>query len=62
MQTSDALGAAAVQMGPEALALAAHLNKKMGLSLGHTAETLAVGFGLHRSRGARPSIVWQVVE
>ena len=52
MQTSDALGAAAVQMGPEALALAAHLNKKMGLSLGHTAETLAVGFGLHRSRGA----------
>ena len=52
MQTSDALGAAAVQMGPEALALAAHLNKKMGLSLGHTAETLAVGFGLHRGRGA----------
>ena len=52
MQTSDALGAAAVQMGPEALALAAHLNKKMGLSLGHTAETLAMGFGLRRSRGA----------
>ncbi len=52
LQTSDALGAAAVQMGPEALALAAHLNKKMGLSLGHTAETLAVSFGLQRSRGA----------
>ncbi|MGH9555451.1 MAG: IS66 family transposase [Terriglobales bacterium] len=52
MQTSDALGAAAVQMGPEALALAAHLNKKMGLSLGHTAEALEVGFGLQRSRGA----------
>ena len=52
MQTSDALGAAAVQMGPEALALAAYLNKKMGLSLGHTAEMLEVGFGLHRSRGA----------
>lgn len=52
MQTSDALGAAAVQMGPEALALAAHLNKKMGLSLGHTAEALEVGFGLRRSRGA----------
>jgi transposase len=32
--------------------LAAHLNKKMGLSLGHTAETLEVSFGLHRSRGA----------
>lgn len=52
LQTSDALGAAAVQMGPEALALAAHLNKKMGLSLGHTVEVLAIGFGLHRSRGA----------
>lgn len=52
MQTSDALGAAAVQMGPEALALAAHLNKNMGLSLGHTVETLEVGFGLRRSRGA----------
>jgi transposase len=75
MQTSDALGAAAVLArsedalvslsddkeshrpspvvrGPEALALAAYLNKKMGLSLGHTAETLEVGFGLHRSRGA----------
>ena len=52
MQTSDALGAAAVQMGPEALTLAAYLNKKMGLSLGHTAEALEVGFGLRRSRGA----------
>jgi transposase len=52
MQTSDALGAAAVQMGPEALTLAAYLNKKMGLSLGHTVEALEVGFGLRRSRGA----------
>jgi transposase len=52
LQTSDALGAAAVQMGPEALALAAHLNKKMGLSLGHTVEVLEKGFGLTRSRGA----------
>lgn len=39
-------------MGPEALTLAAYLNKTMGLSLGHTAETLQVGLGLHGSRGA----------
>src|SRR5574341_2622551 len=39
-QTSDALGAAAVQLGPEALTLAALLNKQMGLSLGHTRQGL----------------------
>jgi transposase len=53
MQTSDALGAAAVQMGPEALALAAHLNKKMGLLLGHTVEVLKKG-GLGRGRAPEP--------
>jgi len=35
LQTSDALGAAKVQVGPETLVLGAHLNKQMGLSLGH---------------------------
>jgi len=50
LQTSDALGAAQVQLGPEALALAAQLNKPMGLSLGHTAEVLKLGFGLQASR------------
>lgn len=45
-QTSDALGAAAVQLGPEALTLAALLNKQMGLSLGHTRQVLQQGFGL----------------
>lgn len=50
LQTSDALGAAQVQLGPEALALAAQLNKQMGLSLGHTAEVLKLGFGLQASR------------
>jgi len=51
LQTSDALGAAQVQVGPEALALAAQLNKPMGLSLGHTVEVLQLGFGLELSRG-----------
>jgi transposase len=50
LQTSDALGAAQVQLGPEALALAAQLNKQMGLSLGHTAAVLKLGFGFQVSR------------
>lgn len=51
LQTSNALGAAAVQLGAEALSLAAHLNKQMGLSLGHTAQVLALGFDFQVSRG-----------
>ena len=51
LQTSDALGAAKVQVGPEALVLGAHLNKQMGLSLGHTARVLQCGYGLEVSRG-----------
>ncbi|MEK7752089.1 MAG: transposase, partial [Acidobacteriota bacterium] len=50
LQTSDALGAAQVQLGPEALALGAHLNKQVGLSLGQTTQVLQLGFGLQVSR------------
>ena len=50
-QTSDAVGVAGVQLGPEALTLAAILNKQMGLSLGHTRQVLSYGFGLGVSRG-----------
>jgi transposase len=50
-QTSDAVGVAGVQLGPEALTLAAILNKQMGLSLGHTRQVLSYGFGLEASRG-----------
>lgn len=50
LQTSDALGAAQVQLGPEALALGAHLNKQVGLSLGQTTQVLQLGFGLEVSR------------
>src|SRR3989441_1258638 len=49
LQTSDAVGVGGVQLGPEALALAAILNKQMGLSLGHTRQVLAYGFGLQVS-------------
>ena len=51
LQTSDALDAAQVQVGPEAIALLAHLNKRMGLSLGHAVEVLRIGYQLEMSRG-----------
>jgi transposase len=51
LQTSDAVGVGNVQLGPEALTLAAILNKQMGLSLGHTRQVLSNGFGLEVSRG-----------
>jgi hypothetical protein len=52
LQTSEALGAAQVQVGPEALALAAHLNKELGLSHERVARVLALGYGLQVSRSA----------
>jgi transposase len=51
LQTSDAVGVGNVQLGPEALTLAAILNKQMGLSLGHTQQVLSYGFGMEVSRG-----------
>jgi len=51
LQTSDAVGVGKVQLGAEALTLAAILNKQMGLSLGHTRQVLSYGFGLEVSRG-----------
>lgn len=52
LQTSDALGAAQVQVGPQALTLAAHLSKQMGISHERTAQVLAWGYGLAVSRSA----------
>jgi transposase len=51
LQTSDALDAAQVQLGPEALTLAVHLNKQLGISYGNTAAVLRMGYGLSVSRG-----------
>jgi transposase len=50
LQTSDALGAAAVQLGPQAVALAVLL-KQCGLSYGKIAALLQVRFGLRVTRG-----------
>jgi transposase len=52
LQTSDALGAAQVQVGPQSLTLAAHLIKQMGMSHERAARVLQWGYGLGVSRSA----------
>ncbi len=52
LQTSDALGAAQVQVGPQALTLAAHLIKQMGISHERAGQILEWGYGLRVSRSA----------
>jgi len=50
-QSSDAIGSAASQLGPRALALATQLNKGLGLPYGKTTAVLEEAFGLRVSRG-----------
>ena len=52
LQTSDALGAAAVQIGPDAAALVVVLHKGFGLPLAHVVTLLRDRFGLRVTRGA----------
>jgi transposase len=52
LQTSDALGAAAVQLGPQAVALTVLLNKRLGLPYGKIAQLLRDRFGLTVTSGA----------
>jgi transposase len=51
LQTSDALGAAGAQVGPHAVALAAQLNKELGLPVATTARVLFELCGLHITAG-----------
>ena len=51
LQTSDALGAAAVHLGPQAVALVVLLNKRFGLPYGKIAALLRDRFGLAVTRG-----------
>jgi transposase len=51
LQTSDALGAAAAQLGPDAQAAVVELNKQSGLSHGKVARCLGSLFGIPLSRG-----------
>lgn len=50
LQTSDALGAAAVQLGPRVLALGTQLSKAYGLSWGKVARFVGETFGLKATR------------
>jgi transposase len=56
LQTSDALGAAASQVGPDAQAAAAVLHTQMGLSHGKVASVFRTLFGITLTRGASAQI------
>ena len=58
LQTSDALGAAASQLGPDAQAAIVHLNKQAGLSHGKIADFFWTLFGI----GVTPSGVCQAMQ
>ncbi|MCA1698578.1 MAG: transposase [Actinobacteria bacterium] len=49
-QTSDAVGAAGSQVGPRAVAVAAQLNKELGIAMGKAAQILAL-FGVRVTPG-----------
>jgi transposase len=57
LQTSDAVGAAASQVGPDAQAAIVYLNKRAGLSHGKIADALRTLFGIHLTRGAAAQVV-----
>ena len=52
LQTSEALGAAGVQLGPHAVALAVQLNKQFGVSFGKIATLFRERFGLRVTASA----------
>jgi transposase len=56
LQTSDALGVAASQIGPDAQAAAAVRHTQMGLSHGKVGSVLRALFGITLTRGARAQI------
>lgn len=62
LQTSDAVGAAASQVGPDAQAAVAALNKQAGLSHGKVVACLETLFGIDLSRGASAQIVLRAGE
>lgn len=62
LQTSDALGAAASQIGPAAQAAVVLLNKDLGLSHGKVVRCLDALFGIDLTRGASAQIVLRAAE
>jgi transposase len=57
LQTSDALGAAAAQLGPDGQAAIALLNKRLGLSHGKVVRCLSDLFGIPLTRGGSAQVV-----
>ena len=62
LQTSDAVGAAASQLGPDAQATVVYLNKHAGMSYGKIADTFKRCFGILVSRGAGTRMVLRAGE
>jgi transposase len=57
LQTSDALGAAAAQLGPDAQAAVVELNKQAGLPHGKVSRCLESLFGIPLTRGGSAGVV-----
>jgi transposase len=57
LQTSDALGAAASQLGPDAQAAVVELNKNAGLAHGKVSSVLRNLFGIQLTRGGSAHVV-----
>lgn len=57
LQTSQALGAAASQLGPDAQALVVQLKNEVGVPFGKIAHLFDVAFGISLSRGGAAQIV-----
>jgi transposase len=62
LQTSDALGAAASQVGPDAQAAVVELNKQAGLSHAKIAGVMDTLFGIGLTRGASAQIVLRAAD
>lgn len=60
LQTSDAVGAAASQVGPDAQAMTALMKNKLGLSYGDIRTAFHDFFGIELSRGGAAQIVLRV--
>ena len=57
LQTSDATGAAASQLGPDAQATIVDLNKRAGMSHGKIADTFSRAFGISLTRGVCAQVI-----
>jgi transposase len=62
LQTSDALGCCASQIGPEAQAAAVMLNKELGLSQGKISRFFQAVFGIKLTRGGSCQIMLRAAE